>query len=99
MNDGEWFPAPQPERKKTMMNFSMTAELNNGIRTQLSQSEFVGEGIHTLADAIDAAMDAIEYSEGEIEYVDLYLDDYGYIGYVNDCGKFVRDCDCDVDFD
>ena len=82
-----------------MMNYTMTAQLNNGAREELNQFEFVGEGIHTIADAIDAATDAIEYTGGKIEYVDLYLDGYGYIGYVNDCGKFFRDCDCDIDLD
>jgi hypothetical protein len=92
-------PRHNPERRKTMMNYAMTAQLNNGSREELNQPEFVGEGIHTIADAIDAAKDAIEYAEGSIEYVDLYLDDYGYIGYVDGCGKFVRDCDCDIDLD
>lgn len=82
-----------------MTTYTMTAQLNNGNREELDQPEFVGEGIHTHADAIDAAKDTIEYAEGSIEYVDLYLNGYGYIGYVNTCGKFIRDCDCDIDFD
>ena len=82
-----------------MMNFSMTAQMVNGNREELSQSEFVGEGLHTLADTIEAAKDAMEYAEGSIDYVDLYEDACGYIGYVNDSGKFIRDCDCTVDFD
>ena len=86
------------------MKFELIAQMLDGAREELSQPEFIGEGIETLSDAIDAAKDALEYINGEqliAEYVDVYCDEShgtsnGHCGYVDDSG-WHRDCDCDLD--
>ena len=75
-----------------MANYSMTMEIIGGHREELSQPEFIGEGLHTIDEAIYAANDAVEYvGGGGVRLVDIYRD-YVYVGYVQD-GKFYRDCD------
>lgn len=81
-----------------MANYSMTMEFIGGRREELSRPEFVGEGLRTIEEAIDAANDAVEYvGVGSVRFVDIYRDDV-YVGYVQD-GKFYRDCDCDIELD
>lgn len=80
-----------------MANYSMTMEFIGGRREELSRPEFIGEGLHTIDGAIDAANDAVEYVGGGVSLVDIYCDDV-YVGYVQD-GKFYRDCDCGIELD
>ena len=85
------------------MKFELIAQMIDGARETLDQPEFIGEGIETLSDAVDAAKDALEYINGEsliAEYVDVYCDENhgasnGYCGYVDDAGWHC-DCDCDL---
>ena len=46
------------------MMYTMAAILQDGALIGLDQPEFVGEGLSTLADAIDAARDAMDYDSG-----------------------------------
>lgn len=43
------------------MMYSMTAQLKEGNLVDLKQAEFVGDGLSTLDDAIDAAAGAMDY--------------------------------------
>jgi hypothetical protein len=97
MKGREQFPANGRKGRKTMANYEMTMELIGGRREELSQPEFIGEGLHTIDEAIDAANDAVEYVGGGVSFVGIYRDDV-YVGYVQD-GKFYRDCDCDIELD
>ena len=85
------------------MKFELIAQMRDGSRLGLDEPEFVGEGIETLADAAEAAKDALEYINADgirAKYIDVYCDGsdrpYGYCGFVDDCG-WHRDCDCYLD--
>ena len=43
------------------MMYSITAQLKDGNFVDLNQAEFVGDGLSTLDDAIDAAAGAMDY--------------------------------------
>lgn len=85
------------------MKFELVAQMIDGAREELSQPEFVGDELDTLAEAIEAARDAFEYLNAEalrVEGIDIYCDENrgcsnGYCGYFDDCG-WHRDCDCTV---
>lgn len=85
------------------MKFELIAQILDGARETLDQPEFIGEGIETLSDAIDAAKDALEYINSEqliAEYIDVYCDENhgtsnGYCGYADNDG-WHRDCDCEL---
>jgi hypothetical protein len=82
------------------VTYSMYASLNDGARIQLVEPEFVGEGLFSLNDAIEAAIEAID-SRTEIESIDIYCHHLSllreYCGYVDrdykQYRKFNRDCD------
>lgn len=84
-----------------MMEFTLTAVKYDGNLEELTQPEFVGDGLKSLEDAIEAAKDAFEYafeySDG-IKEVNVFADGV-YVGYVNNSYKFIRDCDCELDLD
>lgn len=90
MKDGEGSPAITRKGETDMKNLEMYAQFLDGRREALSEPEFVGEGLHSLDDAVSAARDAMDYCDGRIEYVDLY-DGEEYLGYVDDFGKFHED--------
>ena len=85
------------------MKFELIAQMLDGARETLDQPEFIGEGIETLSDAIDAAKDALEYINSEqliAEYIDVYCDENqgtsnGYCGYADNDG-WHHDCDCEL---
>lgn len=84
------------------MKFELIAQMIDGAREELSQPEFVGDGLETLAEAIEAAKDALEYINADgirARYIDVYCDEsdrpYGYCGFVDDCG-WHRDCDLEL---
>lgn len=80
-----------------MMEFTLTAVKYDGNLEELTQPEFVGDGLKSLEYAIEAAKDAFEYSD-EIKEVNVFADGV-YVGYVNNSYKFIRDCDCELDLD
>lgn len=85
------------------MKFELIAQMLDGRREELNQPEFVGEGLETLAEAIEAASGALEYINANalrVEFIDIYCDENrgcsnGYCGYVDACG-WRRDCDCTI---
>jgi len=85
------------------MKFELIAQMIDGAREELSQSEFIGDGIENIYDAISTAKKALEYLNGEqliARYIDIYCDgniavSNGYCGYVDDAGWHC-DCDCDL---
>ena len=44
------------------MKFELIAQMIDGAREELSQPEFIGDGIESIYDAISAAKKALEYS-------------------------------------
>ena len=82
------------------VTYSMYATLNDGARIPLIEPEFVGEGLFSLNDTIEAAIEAID-SRTEIESIDIYCHHLSlfreYCGYVDrdykQYRKFNRDCD------
>ena len=79
-----------------MMEFRLIATTKNGGRECLSQSEFIGDGLVSLDDAVEAAKDAIEYAAGGIRDVDVYCDESGYCGYVDADRVWHMDGDCEL---
>lgn len=71
--------------------YSLTVTMVDLHREELSQPEFVGEGLFTLEDAINAAREAMDYIGGGVWLVDIY---HGgkHVGYVQD-GKFFENLD------
>lgn len=86
------------------MKFTMIAQMLDGRREELSEPEFVGEGLGSLADTVEAAKDALECLNGydrQAEYVDIYCDENhgcsnGYCGFVDDSGWHL-DSNCEID--
>ena len=83
------------------MKFELIATTKNGGRENLSQSEFVGDGLVSMGDAVEAAKDAIEYADGEISEVDVYCDENqgrsnGWCGYVDADRVWHMDEDCEL---
>lgn len=81
------------------MKFELIAELRNGARISLDSPEFVGSGLTSLPEAVDAARDAFDYTEAE--HIDIYCDgnvgvSNGWCGYLDDCG-WHKDADCTID--
>lgn len=74
-----------------MESYSMTMTTLDGRREQLDSPEFIGNGLHTLDDAISAANDAVDYVGGGVWMIDIYRDDE-HVGYVQD-GKFFAECE------
>lgn len=81
-------------------NYLLRATLRNGAIVRLDQPEFVGEGLFSFNDAVDAAIETIE-SKDDIETIDIYCYHPSilreYSGYVDrdhkPYRKFIRDCD------
>ena len=65
--------------EKDGSEYSIAAVLKDGNVVDLYKPEFVGDGLETLDDAIDAARDAMEYS-GKIVEVKVYRG----VGYFSD---------------
>lgn len=56
----------------TNMRFTFTARLMDGNEIELTQPELIGtDEIKTIEQAKEIAKDAIEYSNGQIEYIKL----------------------------
>lgn len=56
----------------TNMRFTFTARLMDGNEIELTQPELIGtDEIETIEQAKEIAKDAIEYSNGQIEYIKL----------------------------
>ena len=74
------------------MTYTMTAQLKDGNLVDLAQAEFVGEGLKTLDDAIEAAADAMEY-DSKIVAVRVYRGEgyfADYVGTYDAAGWHVR---------
>lgn len=81
------------------MKFELIANLGNGGREELNAPEFIGDGIGTLAEAVEAAKDALDYTGAE--EIDIYCDENtgtsnGYCGYVSNDRAFHLDADCTI---
>lgn len=63
------------------MMYSIAAVHNDGTIIGLDQPEFVGDGLRTLDDAIDAARDAMDYSR-KIVAVRVYSGEGYFAAYV-----------------
>ena len=84
------------------VTYSMYATLNNGASIPLVEPEFVGEGLFSLNDTIEAAIEAID-SRTEIESIDIYCHHPSvlreYCGYVDRDYKHYQKFNRDSDFE
>lgn len=70
-------------------SFQLTAILENGNQIDLVECEFIGDGIDSLDDAIDAAQTALDYDGELVAFVRIDSEN-GYEGTLDRSG-FHRD--------
>ncbi len=63
-------------------NYQLTAILENGDLIDLVEAEFIGEGIESLEDAIDAAQTALDYDGEPVSCVRIDSED-GFEGILD----------------
>lgn len=73
------------------MKAQIIAQMKDGHRETLDQPEFVGDGIDTLEAALDAAIDALEYTGAE--YIDVYDEEGELAARVDAEGSHLMACE------
>ena len=71
---------------RNLPKFRLYAYMKGGVSIPLDQPEYIGDGLSSLDEAIEAAIEALDFIGDGVDYINVYDGDT-YLGYAQD-GKW-----------